>query len=315
MEVNQEESTFPGIKFGSRYGREETPNQNVKDLDNYWNLNCFETGDSHICTDGKVDGKVEKVSEDIVDLLPKDPFDMDITVTTFTGWIEDFDLKDLGFESGEDEDENVDDQLVAKVIVWNSANGFHTDTGNNCLDGRAHLNWPSEGFNCGQEYTKNYAVSARGPPPDALFYALANGFLGVRDLLAVERVCKSLRDAVQNDPLLWQNFHIDYPLSHKITDDALLLLTNRANGNLQSLSLLDCLKITDHGLKKVLESNPGLTKVCILLNTSFLILFLTSSFNNLLYFCSHLSLCLFDFLTSSYLHNKIFLVLVLVFLQ
>lgn len=292
MEVNQEESTFPGIKFGSRYGREET-------------------GDSHICTDGKV----EKVSEDIVDLLPKDPFDMDITVTTFTGWIEDFDLKDLGFESGEDEDENVDDQLVAKVIVWNSANGFHTDTGNNCLDGRAHLNWPSEGFNCGQEYTKNYAVSARGPPPDALFYALANGFLGVRDLLAVERVCKSLRDAVQNDPLLWQNFHIDYPLSHKITDDALLLLTNRANGNLQSLSLLDCLKITDHGLKKVLESNPGLTKVCILLNTSFLILFLTSSFNNLLYFCSHLSLCLFDFLTSSYLHNKIFLVLVLVFLQ
>lgn len=303
MEVNQEESTFPGIKFGNRYGREETPN-----------LNCFETGDSHICTDGKD----EKVSEDIVDLLPKDPFDMDITVTTFTGWIEDFDLKDLGFESGEDEDENVDDQLVAKVFVWNSANGFHTDTGNNtgnnCLDGRAHLNWPSEGFNCGQEYTKNYAVSARGPPPDALFYALANGFLGVRDLLAVERVCKSLRDAVQSDPLMWQNFHIDYPLSHKITDDALLLLTNRANGNLQSLSLLDCLKITDHGLKKVLESNPGLTKVCILLNTSFLILFFTSSFNNLLYFCSHLSLCLFDFLTS-YLHNKIFLVLVLVFLQ
>lgn len=266
MEVNQEESSFPGIKFGNRYVREESPNQNLKDLDNSWNLNC-ETGDSHSCTDGNV----EKVSEDIVDLLPKDPFGMDKTFKALTKWIEDFDLKDLGFESGEDQDENVDDQLVAKVdIVLNSANGFHTDMGNNwACDGRVLLDGSSEGVNCGQEYANNYAVSVCGPPPDALFYALTCGFLGVRDLLAVERVCKSLRDAVQSDPLLWRNFHIDYPLSHKINDDALLLLANRAGGQLQSLSLVDCLMITDHGLKKVLESNPGLTKVCILLNAFF----------------------------------------------
>jgi hypothetical protein len=40
-----------------------------------------------------------------------------------------------------------------------------------------------------------------------------------------------------------------------------LQLTNRAQGNLQCLSLVECPRITDDGLKHVLENNPRLTKV------------------------------------------------------
>ncbi|XVF60111.1 hypothetical protein PTKIN_Ptkin08bG0017500 [Pterospermum kingtungense] len=98
-------------------------------------------------------------------------------------------------------------------------------------------------------------------PNDALFFTL--GYLGVKELLAVERVCKSLRDAVRNDLLLWRSIHIEHSLSKRITDDALLKLTNRAQGTLECLSLVGCVKITDDGLKRVLETNPRLTKLSV----------------------------------------------------
>ncbi|KAG8641658.1 F-box protein SKIP14 [Manihot esculenta] len=94
-------------------------------------------------------------------------------------------------------------------------------------------------------------------------FAFALGYLGVRDLLVVEMVCKSLRSTVQNDPLLWRSIHIDQPLNEKITDEVLLQLTNRAQGNLRCLSLIECPRITDDGLKFVLQNNPRLTKLCV----------------------------------------------------
>jgi hypothetical protein len=100
-----------------------------------------------------------------------------------------------------------------------------------------------------------------GAPHDAMFFALA--YLGVLDLLNVERVCKSLHDGVRSDPLLWRSIHIDQRLSEKITDDALLKLANRAQGTLQCLNLVECIKITDGGLKRVIETNPKMTKVRI----------------------------------------------------
>ncbi|KAF5741136.1 F-box protein SKIP14-like [Tripterygium wilfordii] len=100
-----------------------------------------------------------------------------------------------------------------------------------------------------------------GAPHPALHYAFA--YLGVRDLLAVETVCKTLRDTVRNDPLCWKNIHIAHPLNEKITDDILLELTNRALGKLESLTLVGCSKITDDGLKRVLEKNGRLTKLCV----------------------------------------------------
>ncbi|XP_039016963.1 F-box protein SKIP14-like [Hibiscus syriacus] len=100
-----------------------------------------------------------------------------------------------------------------------------------------------------------------GDPSDSLFLAL--GYLGVKDLLAVERVCRSLRDAVRSDILLWRSIHIEHSLSRRITNDALLKLTNRAQGTLECLSLVGCINITDDGLKHVLESNPKLTKLSL----------------------------------------------------
>ncbi|KAK7854220.1 f-box protein skip14 [Quercus suber] len=100
-----------------------------------------------------------------------------------------------------------------------------------------------------------------GAPHDAMIFAL--GYLGVQDLLNVERVCKSLRVMVRSDPLLWRSINIDHPLSGRITDDALLKLADRAQGTLQCLNLLGCIRITDSGLKRVLETNPRLTKLSV----------------------------------------------------
>lgn len=100
-----------------------------------------------------------------------------------------------------------------------------------------------------------------GQPHDGMFFAL--GYLSVQDLLSIERFCKSLRDGVRSDPLLWRSIHIEQPLSEKITSDALQKLVNRARGNLRCLNLVECIRITDEGLKRVLETNPRLTKVRI----------------------------------------------------
>lgn len=93
---------------------------------------------------------------------------------------------------------------------------------------------------------------------------LSLGYLGVRDLLSVEMVSRSLRSAVQNDPLLWRFIHIDSSLGLKITDDDLYRLTQRAQGNLRCLILAQCSNITFDGLKRVLDSNPMLKKVSVI---------------------------------------------------
>ncbi|KAM0064636.1 hypothetical protein Hdeb2414_s0003g00105341 [Helianthus debilis subsp. tardiflorus] len=56
--------------------------------------------------------------------------------------------------------------------------------------------------------------------------------------------------SVRNDSLLWRNLYIDQPLNERITDDILVRLTNRAEGNLRFLNLIKCPKITDDGLQR-----------------------------------------------------------------
>lgn len=107
----------------------------------------------------------------------------------------------------------------------------------------------------------NEQVDPRGSPHEAIFFTLS--YLSLQDLFSVERVCKSLRAAVKNDVLLWRHLHVEHPLSKKLTNDTLLQLSARAQGHLQCLSLVDCFKITDDGLKRVLDSNPKLTKLCL----------------------------------------------------
>ncbi|XP_058102159.1 F-box protein SKIP14-like [Magnolia sinica] len=240
-------------------------------------------------------GSCEPIAaDDILDLLPSDPFGMELsaTFTAIAGWIEDL---EIGSPS--------EDRLVAGLnLFWNQAMMFESEAadvgvgggldlsskfggmvveekelGDVSRDGELVSVWDVEEFlSFGDEdpnavgcrraedlahHAESCSDGGGGATHDALMFALS--YLGVRDLLTAERVCRSMRSSVQNDALLWRRIHIDQPLSKRITDDALLQLTRRAQGGLQYLSLVECSLITDDGLKRVLESNPKLTKLSV----------------------------------------------------
>ncbi|GLT68051.1 hypothetical protein SLA2020_403140 [Shorea laevis] len=236
----------------------------------------------------------DSVSNDILDLLPSDPFGMDIgsTFTAISGWLEDLEVGCGGYKGDEVGMGDGNYQLFAGLnFIWNNAIRFQAFPGNVGFEYEAHMTGGfgldfkekdlrdvSNHSDCGSACYMEDILSSGNPnlgacnqdsgshsdggaPHGALVFAL--GYLGVRDLLAVETVCKSLRSTVQNDPLYWRSIHIDQPLNEKINDDVLLQLTNRAQGNLQCLSLVACPWITDEGLKRVLENNPRLTKLSV----------------------------------------------------
>ncbi|KAH7671028.1 RNI-like protein [Dioscorea alata] len=206
---------------------------------------------------------------DPIDLLPSDPFGMNLN-TTFTAalaswWIRDhgISLDDYGFGG---------DYLVSSFSDYGYGGwlplyesqfnaGTLSDFGSEAQD------WGfTQAADRGESSNPNQMEEAcdRGEedyPHDALIYSLA--YLGVRDLLSVEMVCRSLRNTVQSDSLLWRCIHIESPLSERMTDDDLFRLTSRAQGNLHYLSLVGCMHITDDGLKRVLETNPRLKKLRI----------------------------------------------------
>ncbi|KAL8471149.1 hypothetical protein ACS0TY_028736 [Phlomoides rotata] len=95
---------------------------------------------------------------------------------------------------------------------------------------------------------------------DMIIFVLRYLNLGVKDLLTIEMVCKSLRDGVRKDPYLWTKIHIDHC---KLSNDDLLRLTDRAQGKLCSLGLEKCINITNDGLQRVLERNLELTKLSV----------------------------------------------------
>ncbi|KAG2316310.1 hypothetical protein Bca52824_019432 [Brassica carinata] len=89
-------------------------------------------------------------------------------------------------------------------------------------------------------------------------------YLEMKDVLAVEGVCRSLRDSVRKESSFWTTVDLsDSPLKYRVTDDSLLKLTRRAQGRLQCLNLGGCVSITDNGLMQVLASNPHLTKLSL----------------------------------------------------
>ncbi|XP_028771311.1 F-box protein SKIP14-like [Neltuma alba] len=259
--------------------------------------NCFDYGRDRCDRPGSQ----ESVSKDILDLLPSDPFGMDIstTFTAITGWLEDLEADYVGYR-GKDVGPSDDNyQLVAGLnLIWNNAMRFHAFPGSLCVENKppiasglgdsfqkdvgvascnddfgsscntgdmASFGYKHSGIDCWSTNTYmdggNHPEGGELAHHSALGYALS--YLGVRDLLAVESVCKSLNSVVRGDPLLWKSIHIDQPISEKITDDLLLQLTKRAQGNLQCLSLVECTRITDDALKQVLDSNPNLTKLSV----------------------------------------------------
>lgn len=281
-------SQLSSIQLGNRYVFEECQDKSFDRVANYWGFS-FEFKNSR-----EKGEKNDKVCDDIVDLLPSDPFGMDIsaTFTAISSWIEE--LSSLGFVMDETEVKMAgDDQMFSgSNLVWNGAMRFDGESpdekgygklvgsgtdktlmeglhGNPFLfNGNESLGLNFNGLRVSgnsinecQSCTKDSSDGGKeGAPHDALFFAL--GYLGVKDLLSAERVCKSFHNAVKNDSLLWRDIHIDRQLNDKISDDTLFQLSSRAQGSLRSLSLVECLKITDDGLKRVLESNPRLTKVC-----------------------------------------------------
>ncbi|KAI3452527.1 hypothetical protein Pfo_009191 [Paulownia fortunei] len=288
MVLNQEENVCCGIKFDDGCLMEECPDAERKKLvdfdDSKSDEGCEDIADLLPNDPFGMEFNIGLPNDPLgmgFDIsLPRDPFGMDLnieaTVAAITGWIEEFGLKAYGFETDEaSEDKNNDDNnFFAELnFIWTSSMKYEQEEGENEVVDAGLGAYSEDGsydvedllcFGCEKyenEHVKDYNDADGGAPADALFFAL--GYLGVRDLLSVERVCKSLRDAVQNDPLLWRNIHIDYPLSDKITNDDLLRLTNRAQGTLCSLSLVKCLKITNISLNHVLESNPGITKLSV----------------------------------------------------
>ncbi|XVE67767.1 hypothetical protein DITRI_Ditri09bG0014700 [Diplodiscus trichospermus] len=240
---------------------------NWDDCGNSWSfLSCnWDVEKPHFSGSGKSDSKgfSEAVNDDIVDRLPADPFGMEIRSTfaaAITGLIE-------GFENDFGSDFCVN--LLCNGSMGGSFETNQISTPDDDFNGFGIGNGPLNGgfiFNdegSGLEDCEGvFCDDSEGAAPnDALF--LAVGYLGVKDLLAVERVCRSLRDAVRSDPLLWRRIHIEHSLNQRITDDPLLKLTSRAQGTLECLSLVGCVKITDDGLKRVLESNPRLTKLSV----------------------------------------------------
>lgn len=252
-------------------------------------------------------------SVDILDVLPSDPFGMDInnTFTAITGWLEDLDYNNQYGRRSDDiwiGDGNHQQLFAGLSFIWNNAmqfqssgysNGseslygfggafdgslfsackFPESSGDNNVfggafdgDGSCHgafISASSVDEVLSLEDARNGGVvgssdrCSNGGEDSNIHPAF--GFclyhLGVKDLLSVSMVCKSLHTTVCDDSLLWKHIHICQPLNEKITEEALLHLTERAQGTMQCLRLVDCCRITDDCLKRVLERNPQVVKV------------------------------------------------------
>ncbi|KAL9667651.1 hypothetical protein QQ045_002014 [Rhodiola kirilowii] len=214
-------------------------------------------------------GGPKEAGKDIPDVLPPDPFGMDIstTFTAITGWLEDLDYNVMeAMKLGVDEASFVDgrfggDNAAAEQLSSSSACCGSVAATSSVDDIIQKL--PTDYvFHQTQDDQSVSGACDDGDydsPHQALYFALS--YLGTQDLLSTEGVCRSLRFTIKNDPLLWRNIHIEQPLNEKISDDVLIQLASRAQGKVQSLSLVECSMITDVGIKHVLESNPRLTKL------------------------------------------------------
>ncbi|KAK1262987.1 F-box protein SKIP14 [Acorus gramineus] len=98
-------------------------------------------------------------------------------------------------------------------------------------------------------------------PHGALHLVLA--YLPLPDLIAFHRVCTQFRDAVAGDLLLWRDVSVEPPLSGRLTDEALLEITSRADGRLRSLALVGCPRVSDAGILRVARLNRGISKLCV----------------------------------------------------
>ncbi|KAL6288201.1 hypothetical protein ACE6H2_012591 [Prunus campanulata] len=294
--------TYPSsVWYSNGYVMDQYKENNLDgvcdDSSSSWGFN-FDLKNTHWETE--LGGYCDHSADDIVDRLPVDPFGMGIrsTFTAITGWLQGFEKEHESYGFGLHE--AIDGGLVAGFNwAWNSAvmfqpevcdlrfdgisipydsfDGYGINDGGFVLDGNVEefLSFSDMGnldFCDGAKELQVETEEIQGcsimhpksegsAPHDAMFYALS--FLRVKDLLSVEKVCRSFRDSVRSDPLIWRSIVIDWPLNGIITDDVLIKLTDRAQGTLQALTLVHCVHITDSGLQRVFDSNPKLTKLSV----------------------------------------------------
>lgn len=105
------------------------------------------------------------------------------------------------------------------------------------------------------------------PPHEGMFLVLT--YLPVYEVVLMSQVCTSMRDAVNNDILPWLNVTVERPLNWRLNDEILFKVTSKANGNLKTLTLISCARVTDEGLQRVVEQNPLINKVPITKPTHF----------------------------------------------
>lgn len=83
------------------------------------------------------------------------------------------------------------------------------------------------------------------------------------ELLSMTGVSRSLRDAIRDETALWTKIVVEPPLSSRLTDDILWEITSKSSGKLNSLILRQCLRITDKGLRRVVDANPLIRKIIV----------------------------------------------------
>jgi hypothetical protein len=237
------------------------------------------------------DLELEEVDEsDPVDLLPTDPFGMNLE-TSFTAaiasCIEDLTVMSSAGHFGNDGDDDLFADLSYHYFnqafvfapepciggymgIFEGSFGFGGLSGGGGMGSFSRLPLDPAGsmedpFSSGEaalvccDTVDAAPVQEGNDAHEGMGFVL--GYLGLREILSLEMVCKSLRAAVRNEPFLWKCIHIDSQLGKKIKDANLLRLTQKSPGSLQCLSLEGCTEISDRGLKAVLESNLQLTKV------------------------------------------------------
>ncbi|KAL3510518.1 hypothetical protein ACH5RR_029919 [Cinchona calisaya] len=110
-----------------------------------------------------------------------------------------------------------------------------------------------------QEATDSTPLQQERSPHEALFLVLA--YLPLYELLVMSQVCRSFKEALDNDILPWLNMVVGKPLNRRFNNDHLLKFTSKAHGRLKTLALLSCSKITDDGLQQVIASNQHISRV------------------------------------------------------
>ncbi|CAN8253755.1 unnamed protein product [Cochlearia groenlandica] len=120
--------------------------------------------------------------------------------------------------------------------------------------------FPHDAYNDDSDDSDDDDGDCRDEPREG--FELVFPYLEMRDVLAVERVCRSLRDYVRKETFLWKTIDLTGSIPRgKVTDGVLLKLTSRAQGNLRCLNLGGCAEISDDCLRQVLSSNPSITKL------------------------------------------------------